>query len=523
MAVKKKELPPPLVISLATPGMTPMLRAGVGGLAASLRAIARDEGIRWPSKGSCRVPLGPGAAVIDEIQVTLEWGSSVEKTLEALVDQSFRITKSGLIDLPGTRATEHSLPLQVALQDALKRTFLQHGKSTSKKGSTRTASIEIDEKPVPVSYQPYGEFVHRSEAVGSILKAMKSGTVDLPGWAYPGAAVRHTGLGSATSIAYTPALAIAAFFAIVGCLSLLAPGRGGVLVLLLPRSLLQFAIVRERLTPGRVDEVTVAGPNDAVLTARVLLRAKAIGAANGVAGVEALLLRATAWDSKQKYRVGTASSRAIEEGALRTFEKAIKCLPTQLVTLKEKKKEETGYFASPSLLREFVAGNLALSRRWFAGFASARPDGERYLHYLRKSDNKGALMGREREGLEVMIQSLEEAEGILVRSVHVAIRQRFGAIADETESQTARNKRWDNEREKWRLAFAQAKTHEQVRGALTDLWSRAGPNSELKASWEKVLPLLRADSWQAARDLALLALASYRGSIADSASSSRND
>ncbi len=67
------------------------------------------------------------------------------------------------------------------------------------------------------------------------------------------------------------------------------------------------------------------------------------------------------------------------------------------------------------------------------------------------------------------------------------------------------------EYERLRLAFAGAKTADSFRHALTDLWSRAGSNSVLKETWPQVLPLLSVDKWQLARDLALLALASYQG------------
>jgi CRISPR-associated protein Cas8a1/Csx13 len=69
--------------------------------------------------------------------------------------------------------------------------------------------------------------------------------------------------------------------------------------------------------------------------------------------------------------------------------------------------------------------------------------------------------------------------------------------------------RWNSERDRWRFAFAGARTPQQIRAALADLWSRAGPNKELKSHWELVLPLLRAEHWETARDLALVALASY--------------
>jgi hypothetical protein len=50
-----------------------------------------------------------------------------------------------------------------------------------------------------------------------------------------------------------------------------------------------------------------------------------------------------------------------------------------------------------------------------------------------------------------------------------------------------------------------------VRFALADLWSRAGTVKELQSGWQAVVSLLQDDNWQAARDLALVALASYEG------------
>lgn len=111
-----------------------------------------------------------------------------------------------------------------------------------------------------------------------------------------------------------------------------------------------------------------------------------------------------------------------------------------------------------------------------------------------------------------MNETLDDAERALVTSVHTALRQRFGQIAEETSSlppQTRKN-RFAGERERWRLAFAGSKTLDQVRAALADLWSRAGSNKELQSSWERILPLLRLRNWQVARDLALVALASYQ-------------
>ena len=104
------------------------------------------------------------------------------------------------------------------------------------------------------------------------------------------------------------------------------------------------------------------------------------------------------------------------------------------------------------------------------------------------------------------------AEETIVRAVHEALRCRYGRIAAEnTKNPVAMKKRMAREYERWRLAFSGAKTPDTFRHAVTDLWSRAGSNSVLKDSWPQVLSLLTNEKWQLTRDLALLALASYRG------------
>jgi CRISPR-associated protein Cas8a1/Csx13 len=104
-------------------------------------------------------------------------------------------------------------------------------------------------------------------------------------------------------------------------------------------------------------------------------------------------------------------------------------------------------------------------------------------------------------------------------SIHTALRQRFGAIWEETKTlpKQTRDNRMQGERERWRLAFAKAKTADQTRGALADLWSRAGTNKELRDHWQDILPLLKSNEWARVRDLALVALASYRGKTEEEA------
>jgi CRISPR-associated protein Cas8a1/Csx13 len=340
----------------------------------------------------------------------------------------------------------------------------------------------------------------------------------LAGWAYPGAAERHIGL-RVTKMEYTAAEALCACFALVGCLSYKVPqARGGALVALAPSDLVRFAELRPTLTPRRLVDVSVAGTSDAVLAVQLALRMEARRREHrALDTAEAFTLRTLPWARQQKSRSGVLHSGTVPEEVLDLYETAASELPNRLRVVPPKGKQgkasgeqgPMGFFVASSALRALITENLASGRRWFADFATATLT-------TRAQDNLGALFSEERKGLIAMLKYLEDAEQVLVESVHVALRQRFRTIAKQSEGNpVAMRNRWNAERERLRLAFSGAKTFEQVRAALADLWSRAGGNRALQAHWKDVLPLLRQAHWRAARDLALVALASYQGQGVD--------
>jgi len=108
-------------------------------------------------------------------------------------------------------------------------------------------------------------------------------------------------------------------------------------------------------------------------------------------------------------------------------------------------------------------------------------------------------------------------EFLAVQAVHEAMRMRYGQIADENAGNPVGMKnRMERFRERLRLSLAGAKLEADLRFALMDLFSRGGNNRVLRDGWAIVLPVIRED-WQLARDLGLLALASYAGRGADNA------
>jgi CRISPR-associated protein Cas8a1/Csx13 len=487
-----------LAVALGDPGMTPMLRAGLGGVAASLRAVLRQAqpNAEWPS----RVPLGPGSASVEKRRVVFDFGGSPSDTLQALFSAAMRIREPlGVVDLPGTyEATRPpDEPLAVALQNALKRTFLQHGKSTTKAGEMRVVNSTIDEQQLIFRVQPYAAFAHQG-AWKDVIEAIERGDVDLAGWFYPGAAERHIGFSGRTKCSYSSGLALSACFSLAGCLSYLLPENGGAIVIPEPTDLVRFAEVRPHLTPRAMTEVHVSGAGDATLTVALALRMEELAARQSVGATHAVVLRKTAWDTKQKYRVATITVGDVDERVLSQYDVAVRTLAPRIVPRKAAKAgngEQDSFFVAASLLRGLITQNLAEKRPWFADFAQLREP----------------IYPAEKKGLIAMLDHLEVAQHALVKSVHIALRQRFGAIASENDNPVTMRNRFNGERDKWRFAFLGAKTLDQLRASLAELWSRAGTNEELRRHWPEVVRLLGPSNWRQARDLALVALASYEG------------
>jgi CRISPR-associated protein Cas8a1/Csx13 len=313
------------------------------------------------------------------------------------------------------------------------------------------------------------------------------------------------------------------YFAMVGCLAL--PVNRGVAVLLVPEvdNLLSFAIERPLMTPTKAQEAQVANAADAALQAQVRLRAKAAMSGATIPGCYVMTFTPTPWASQQKSRVATIHVPVGDDRQLGRFARALALLPPRIVTrpVKEttgrgKQKtvvERSEAFRADSVIRPLIADNLASGRKWYSGFSrlmtKTNPATDRPYRQQLSFEGKGL-----HNMMSDPVMWDQEGESLVVQAVHEAIRQSLGRIRQDTDGQASKplsqatKNRWERFRERLRLDLAGAKTSSQLRFVLADLFSRGGSNSVLRNEWDKVLPVIRSD-WQLARDLGLLALASY--------------
>ncbi len=491
-----------LTLDLFAPGMSPIHRAGLGGLAATLHAL--DES----SLAAAERPNGGWA--VDNDRITLSWPKpeSAGPFLEKLFGFAFQI-KNGLIHLPGRVRGELPFAVRAELHEAIFKTFLQHGQTRKLAKKETERVIEIDEKPIAVRFKVCTSYKHQTQWTKLIdaKKRLTTKQLEIAGPLFPGAVVRHVGFTSQTRFTEGAKNTLALTFALVGCLSLRLH-RGGVLIVPEVTDLHDFAHALPFITPTSPRECRISGVADAALQALVRLRTQEKTEVLGVPACRAVRFSVLPWAKQQKTR--SASIEVLAEGRLLDdFSLVIDALPPRLRPLKSKggrgknKVETTKYFWADSVVRPFIAENVARGRRWYEGFRR-----------LVVSNDLAKKVGYEREGLSTMVEELtrESGEVVIIHAVHEAMRRRYGAIAEETKNanKQTRHNRWNREYERRRLAFVGAKRADDFRYALANLLSHSGRLKTLQDGWTELLPWLRADRWQYARDLALIALASYK-------------
>lgn len=498
-----------LKCDLFEPGMTPLHRAGLGGLVATLRWIERNP-------PDMEHPVGQWT--IDERSVILTWEETTEtnRFFDWLFKLAFQI-RDGLIYLPGQYG-ELPPPLEVraALHEGLLLSFYDHGPTSRGSKPLVERTYEVDENPISYRYLPLSWYKHQRD--GSVLlQESLGGLIGITRTLFPGAVQRHAGYKT-SQVTQSARLLLPLLFAPVGVLALKAGGKkvnvrgvrkfkpGAALLIPDLKSLSTAQYLLPSLLPRNAQDCQIVNVADAALQAEIRLRGKNLLDHEMLSSIRCVWCCSTDWNRLQPPSTVAEVGVDATNNALDQFEIAMQALHPS--SPRQNKKGE--YFWPRSYIRPLVAENLALARPWFSGFSrlmtmqdpvSNKPI-RSYLHF-------------ERKGLFIMTQRIPweaHGEAVIVRAVHEAMRCRYGRIAAEnTQNPTAMKNRMTHEYERQRLAFVGAKTADALRHALADLWSRAGSNIVLRETWQEVLPLLNNDKWQLARDLALIALASYQG------------
>ena len=480
----KASAPDHLLMRLFAPGMSALHRAGLGGLACTLKALERefrDERIprsRLPAPFEVDSPPW----TVDEQTVTLRFGKSemASAYLKKLFAYAFQIRKDGLILLPGQFRGEPNAAVLADLQAGHTLTFLQHGKVRQLAKEATEATYDSDGSGIPaitIRYRRCSGFKHQNGWTGFVDKngELVDGMLKIDGPISPGTVVRHVAFTGDTAAEDPPERMLPLYFALVGCLPL--PVNRGVAALLIPdvENLLDFQYDRPAMTPTTARECQIANAADGALQAQLRLRNSATRQAHiasaarqglgsaALPGCYAMTFTPTPWASQQKSRVATVSIPPGDNKLLDRFDRAFSHLPPRIAT--RTVKESTGRgkskvaverkeaFRTDSIVRPLIAENLARGNRWYAGF----------IRLMTKRNPATNVPFRnqlafEQKGLHDMITDAKmwdyEGEALVVRAIHEAIRQSLGRIREETDGKAAKavsqatKNRWERFRER---------------------------------------------------------------------------
>lgn len=542
MATMTKPPSDNLTMRLYAPGMSLLHRAGLGGLACTLKAMERQHAAGLLDQAKLPAPfdggMPPWDITADTVTLKFDKPGNASEYLKKLFAFAFGIRKDGLISLPGQYASEPSAAVLADMQQGFTLTFLQHGRvrALAKEGTTACYDPEGEGSPgVVVEYKKCSGFKHQNgwEELVDKNGCLVTEPIRVDGPISPGTVVRHVAFTGDTGAEDPPERMLPLYFALVGCLSL--PVNRGVAALLVPDvvDLTEFVYDRPAMSPTSATDCQIANAADAAFraqvrvrrnprrTAEVRSRARQSLAGSAIPACYAMTFTPTPWASQQKSRVATIHVPPGDDCLLDRYERAVSHLPPRIVT--RTIQESTGRgrqrtvterresFRSDSIVRPLIAENLALGRKWYSGFIRLMTK----INPATDAPYRDRLPF-ERGGLHAMIadDAMWDTAGerLVVQAVHEALRGRYAQIADENKSNpVAMRNRFSGEYDRWRLAFSGSKTPDQFRKALCDLFSRAGRNAVLQKQWQEVLPMLRANNWRHARDLALLALCSYQG------------
>jgi CRISPR-associated protein Cas8a1/Csx13 len=530
----KPTWPDHLRMELFDPGMSALHRAGLGGLACTLKVMERRHRADRLADDKLPGPVVEGEYpwVIDERSITLNFGKPEQARdyLKRLFEFAFDITPAGLIRLPGQYegGNDPSSAILADLQLGVLLTFLQHGGTRKLEKTPTPVQFDTEGDGVPgvvVEYKKCSKFKHQQgwEELVDSKGRLETKPIKVDGPLSPGTVVRHVAFGADTEAKDLPARILPLYFAIVGCMPLSVNRGVGVLLVPEVENLEDFVLTRPAMTPTAVRESQIASAADGALQAQVRLRSRAVATMAGIPGCYAMTLRPTVWATQQKSRVATLHAPPGNDSILDRFNIALELLPMRFGMRTDKVSSGSGQnkvtterkltFRADSVVRPLIAENLALGRKWYSGFS-------RLMTSVDPATKKPfrKQLSYECGGLHTMISEDkmwdEAGERLLVQAVHEAMRWRRAQIRKDTDGtkaplSKATTNRWERFAERLRIALAQAKREADVRFTLSDLFSRAGKVKTLQLGWHHVHAVIRKD-WQLARDLGLLALASYK-------------
>ena len=528
---------------LSDHGMDLLERTGLAGLYMALRA-AREVGhdlspLEWTDND------------LTADAVTVRWTGPPRLAFEKLMKWSWQV-RNGLFYFPAVHTETDAWWRREATHNGLMKTYFQNP-NVQPALEVVSKVIDIEEgRLIESRYKVPGERVPAPElgmnkrnmpktktvptknlrphinTTGELFEAKdgswKTGLVELSNWVYPGCSGRY----AAEKSWFGPAnLGLLLMLTPTVCLFQRLQGKGGNWVLIVPdvRDLIAFGRERRRivLKPEFVD---VASLGDAGL--RFLAEYTSNDVRNKLhASCRVVAMGSATYYPKQSIRksVLDVADRRNSVARYRLLQQAF---PNHFQHINrpaaEKGPVPNGWYKLPTG-RGRIADNLVNGRPWYAELFVPMPWDEQELEQQRKQSEAASstecvwfkALTYQRSKLMKLISEDDmwdtEAEQLFVKAFWEALDSLYAQEYAATERGGTRTaqERCEQLNEDIRRALMHAKTRDLVRGAVIEIFAKAGRQKTVCAHPAAVWRLIDdPDCWRQGRDLALLALASHQ-------------
>ena len=533
--------------SLSDPGMDLLERAGLAGLYMALQAAR--------AAGHDLSPLEWDDADLTPNSVKVSWTGPARPAFMKLMQWAWQV-KDGVFFFPSVHTEQDAWWRREAMHNGLMKTYFQNPNVQPALEATIRV-VEIEEgKTIQVRYKVPGERVDDTErGINPKTKrlhkrtvasqrvyphritedelfdaggAWKTKLVELSNWIYPGCAGRY---GSEKSWFGQADRALLLMLTPTACMFQRLQGEGGNWVLIVPdvRDLSEFAQARRRmvLNPDFVDAASLgdaglrflADYTTGDMRKRLHAGCRVIAMGN-VTYYQNQSIRKAVLDVTDK-KSAVARYRLLQQVFPNHFQRINRAQDAKGTNAEP---QASGWYKLPTG-RGRVADNLVNGRPWYENLFVPMPWDEKELEQQRKQADAGsstervwfgALTYQRSKLMRLISEDImwdTEAEKLFAQAFWEALDSLYAQEAEATErggSRTVQD-RFEHLNEDIRRRLMQAKTRALLRAALAELFAKAGRQKTFRTYTAAFWRLIdHPDYWQQGRDLALVALASYR-------------
>ena len=494
---------PRIFLSLKANDTTIVHRAAMAGLWMSLKVLEK----KYPDPAQ-----RPGNLTwnLTATSINLNWQEEDFPVLDWLIKQSFQIDEDGLIKFTGLESRSLNLINKIHIHKAINETFLRLNKFY-KKREIGFESFKIKNQQIALRYRALNWYIHQTFAnklcdeSGQLIE----GYIKIVSWMYLGATVRHARLDKATKIEEKVEYALALLFLPLVCQYYILQSasrqihedRFAKYVIVIPEvNNLETAATRcSNFKNAEYPDLYVVNLAEAALKYHDYTQGSNL-TPNQTESYQVLLYEKLNKKSQQRALIDiqdfTITSQAFQK---------YRFVCQHFVKNTIFRKEES-FVVIVNSIRAIITDNLARNLSWWTDF----------WEHIYETDLMGDIdkqLTFNRRGLFAMIEQDKELEIYqnFIRAFHEALRKIYAKTCDKKKSRQENKSRIDKKHETIRGELTRCYDQQSLEDFLSDFLARAGLNSALYNQWEEILPLIVSEVvWQKTRNLALIALASYK-------------